>query len=112
MVHVPGKHSFKFEVFPLTVKGLDYSDEFIFEVKSESENRKKLIKSIEERDNKLELKPSIFQNMINTLMPVNPEDEEEEEEEENNNEIKKPQDKKDISKTKENEEELEKPSIN
>ena len=94
MVNEPGKHNFKFEVYPMTVKGLDHSSDFCFEVKSESEDRKKVIKSIEERDNKLQIKPSLFQNMISTIMPVNPEDEEEEEEDENTKDNNKEEEKK------------------
>lgn len=79
MVHHSGDFKIRFEVYPMNVKGLDYSNDFTFKVLDESENRKNVIKSIEERDQKLEIKPSLFQSMVGTLMPTNQDEEEEEE---------------------------------
>ena len=91
MVNSIGEHSFKLEVYPFTIKGLDFCEDFKFTVFEKSEKRENIIKEIEERDKKIKLEKSFFQEMISTLTPTQEEEESDDEEE----------DKKKKSKTKE-----------
>lgn len=70
MVHIPGKYNFKFEVYPLTVKGLDFISDFTIEVKADSLERKQTIQEIEKKDNKLKIEPSLFQKMLANVVPT------------------------------------------
>lgn len=89
MVHIPGKYNFKFEVYPLTVKGLDFISDFAIEVKSESLQRKQMIQEIEKKDNKLKIESSLFQKMLANVVPT-----QEDQEVESDDEDKGEQDKK------------------
>lgn len=70
MVHIPGKYNFKFEVYPLTVKGLDFINDFTIEVKADSAQRKQVIQEIEKKDNKLKIESSLFQKMLANVVPT------------------------------------------
>lgn len=82
MVNQAGNYKFKMEVYPFSIKGLDYSEDIEFVVKESSEERKKKIDEIENREKKLKIEPSLFQQMLSSVVPIQEEDQDEEEEEE------------------------------
>ena len=77
-----GEVSLKFEVYPLTIKGLDYSKEFNFQIKEHDPNRKKLLEKLEKKDKELKIESSLFQEMIQSIAPIQQDDDEESEDEE------------------------------
>lgn len=81
MVNSIGEHAFKLEVYPFTIKGLDFCEDFKFTVFEKSEKREKIMKEIEERDKKIKLEKSFFQEMISTLTPTQEEEESDDEDE-------------------------------
>lgn len=85
MVNQAGSYKFKMEVYPFSIKGLDYSEDIEFEVKESSDVRKKTIEDIENREKKLKIEPSLFQQMLSSVVPIQEEDQDEEEEEDDEN---------------------------
>ena len=79
MIQFPGKYAFKLEVYPFTVRGLDSVQDFAFEAKASSDARKKKIKDLETKEKKLKIEPSLFQQMLANIVPVQDRDDEEEE---------------------------------
>lgn len=69
LVQNAGLYKFKFEVIPFTVKGMDVIKDFSFEVVEKSEEREQFVRSLEEKDNKLKIEPSLFQTMLQSLVP-------------------------------------------
>ena len=81
MFAIPGERSLKLEIYPFTTKGLDHSENFSFNILANSTKRKNFLEDLEERDKKIKISKSFFQEMITTIAP-NQEDEEEESDEE------------------------------
>lgn len=111
MINSIGEHVYKLEVYPFSIKGLDYCQDFRFNVKEKSEKREKIIKEIEERDKKITLEKSFFQEMLSTLNPVNEEEESDDEENDKDKKVNsKNSKKKDKEQNLENEEEEDSPT--
>lgn len=83
-VNIPGEVSLKIEIYPFTIKGLDYAKDISFEVKEKSDQRAKFMEDLENRDKKLKIEASFFQDMISSISP--PQEDEEESDDENEEE--------------------------
>ena len=81
MFNHAGEVSLKFEVYPLTIKGLDYTQDFNFEIKEHDVGRKKMIERMEKKDKELKIEASLFQEMIQSIAPIQPDDDEESDDE-------------------------------
>jgi len=82
MIREAGLFKFKVEFNSFNYRGLDTVQDLEINILQNSEKRKEFIRAIEKREVK-KLEPSLFQQMINSMLPVQEEDEEEEEEGDN-----------------------------